>query len=119
MINLKFTNDFLTCHLPIKIGDLNFDAIMDTGFSGDLYINKSHKKLFEKLIKVGIKSVKFGNGEVQKLELAQGVIQIKEEYYVVDIIFSNADHTLIGMGFLENRRLNINMIKKIAFISES
>lgn len=73
-------------------------AILDTGFSGDLQINK---QIADRLgiEPIGAIPVKIANGQVIIVETALAVAQMEGETAAVDIIISDG-MPLVGMEFL-------------------
>ena len=80
-------------------------AIIDTGFTGDLTLSKAIINELELPIR-GIQEVILGDGSLQNFEMCAGAVIWDGQMKRVEINAAETD-SLIGMGLLENYKLEI------------
>ncbi len=94
---------------PIIPRDLNF--LIDTGFSGTLWMPKKHLKS-AKFPLISIEKFEMANGNETDCKVYFGKIEWFEKELEIDIIAHRGDSFLLGTELLKNCELNINYKSK-------
>jgi clan AA aspartic protease len=91
-------------------GKAAFDAIIDTGFSGDVCLPVA-VAIGLGLELVGQTSIELADGTLKSDLVFEGKVRFLGEQIDVDVYLTNRDEALIGTGLLESCRLTIDFDK--------
>ena len=93
------------------------EAVIDTGFSGFLCIPVSVA------IQIGLElfgqeTVILADGSKKRQLTFLGTVVFEKKEIPIEISLTNADEALLGVGLLQNKKLEINFPQKIVSIEE-
>ena len=94
------------------------EAIVDTGFTGDMCLSESLVESVE-LDYVGTKSFELANGKIEEKEVFLGKIIFDDARQETLFIISESEDTLLGANLLKTKELYINYKKRTAEISDA
>ena len=108
--------------IPIRINPSNkdqliqFEAWIDTGFTGDLVLPKSVVAQL-KLVHGGTTYAELANGATVALDIYSATINLYGQDITVEVVSTDADVPLLGVGLLRDRQLTINYRDKSVIIT--
>ena len=94
-------------------GDIPVEAILDTGFSGQVILPRSVHPLGQFEL-IGVTNYELASGEVIRVELFKAAIRLGRRRLSVDASFTDSNVGMIGMQLIDGKRAIFDL-KRYAF----
>ena len=107
---VPFVRDFFVVDTA---GDIPVEAILDTGFSGQVVLPHSVRPLGQFEL-IGVTNYELASGEVIRVELFKAAIRLGRRRLSVDASFTDSNVGMIGMQLIDGKRAIFDL-KRYAF----
>ncbi len=118
-----YVDQYLQAKIPIAIVGKNhkastLEAVVDTGFTGDLCISIYERNKIE-LVFSHTEKFELGDGSQPEQDVFVGQLVFDGQQLGVDVLVSQSRDTLIGAALLVNKKLEIDYTNKTVRIRNS
>jgi clan AA aspartic protease len=118
-----YVDKYLQARIPIAIVGKNdgvsiLEAVVDTGFNGDLCISIYQRNKIE-LIFSHTQKFELGDGSVPEQDVFVGQMVFDKQKLWVHVLVSESEDTLVGAALLVDKKLDIDYVNKTVRIRNS